>query len=95
MQMKRKDFAALCEKHGVTWSVDEQEGGCLNVDPPPGHVFTDTGLHYLSHWLKGWKRAEAYAHVAEDLAGGVEPCLETDCDYCTGETERKEYLGVA
>ena len=80
--MTRKAFAALCAKHDVTWSIDEQEGGSLDVDAPPGRVFADTGLHYISLWLKGWKRADAYAHVAEDLEGGIEPCTLEGCDYC-------------
>ncbi len=79
--MTRAAFAALCEKHGVDWTVEG--GDTLTVEPPPGFVFTDTGLHYLDHILSGWKRADAYAHVAEDLRGGVKPCEATDCDVCS------------
>ena len=80
--MRRKAFAALCEQKGFTFKFMPWDPDTLHVDPPSGHVFADTGLHYISHWMKGWKREDAYAHVADDMAGGTEPCTTDDCDYC-------------
>ena len=81
--MTRKTFAALCAKHGVAWKIETWDPDTIHVDPPAGKVFADTGLHFISFWLKGWKRADAYAEIASDLAGGVEPCGENECEYCS------------
>ncbi len=77
--MTRKAFAALLAKHNVTWRIED---GAIEVDAPDGFVFKDTGLHWLQHWMEGWIRADSYAHIASDLAGGVERCQITDCDIC-------------
>lgn len=84
--MTKEKFKKLCDLHNVRFRINE-ELNTLNVDPPAGSVFADTGLHYVSMWLKGWTRSDAYAHVASDLAGGVEPCTIPNCDYCGEENE--------
>ena len=79
--MTKKQFDTVCFAKKVAWRYDD-EADTIEVDAPPGYVMADTGLHYLSHWLKGWTRAEAYAHIADDLRGGIEPCTTDDCDIC-------------
>ncbi|MDH3350239.1 MAG: hypothetical protein OEM51_01725 [Gammaproteobacteria bacterium] len=79
--MTKKQFDAICAEKKVSWRY-EDETDTIEVDAPPGYVMTDSGLHYRSLYLRGWKRAEAYADLADDLRAGIEPCTLEDCDLC-------------
>jgi len=79
--MTKKRFSDICAAAGVRWSHNP-DLDTIDVDPPSGYVIADTGLHYLSHFMRGWTRAEAYQHIAADLAGGIEKCEQAECDYC-------------
>jgi hypothetical protein len=77
-------FVALCKAHGVM-ALDQVDS--LSIDAPTGFVFMGTGLHSRTlYWHHdGWTKTEAYAELASDLANGVEPCGDPDCDCCVHE----------
>lgn len=61
---------------------------CLSVDPPEGHVFTNTGLHYFdAHYGDGELHAslnQAAIWLCEETAN-VSPCERPNCGVCGWE----------
>ena len=67
---------------------DDPDSPQLYVDSPKGKIWTATGCHCICapyrNSSQSWK-AEAYAFLLEDMAGGLIDCDDPDCDICQEE----------
>ena len=72
--------------HAPGAEVDARDEMAWTIDAPVGKVFQATGSHTLSIPFENavgqrWT-AKAAREVIEEISMGVDPCDETDCDYC-------------
>ncbi len=63
--------------------------GCYMADAPPSRVWLATHTHTLvaefANGYESWKPV-ACASMAQDVACGIAPCTEADCDRCANAT---------
>ena len=78
--MTRAAFLRLAEKLGATVHDTDH---MLSVEAPAGKVWSAYPVHELVVHLYGWRMAEAYAHLSDDMRPGTEPCTNTECDWCS------------
>lgn len=77
--------ASLLARAAALGVAVEDDGVSLNILCPAGLRLVGTGTHWLriDNLPRGaWTRPAMYAALLDDLALGVEPCADPDCDYC-------------
>ena len=82
----KAQFLRRVQELGCTIPPDMDDSWALHVDTPEGQRFVSTGCHMLAvpcrnHSGQSWL-PQAYAEALQDMALGLEPCAEAECDYC-------------
>ncbi|MBN1511664.1 MAG: hypothetical protein JXB13_06590 [Phycisphaerae bacterium] len=82
----KRQVLAVAARFGITIADD---GDKIAVDLPRGYVLRSTGLHFTDlryHSPPGaWPKPLAWGAVLADIADGIEPCTEPDCEVCTDD----------
>ena len=79
----KKQVLAVAAKFGIRVHDDGEK---VSVDCPRYYVLKGSGLHFtdvrygMAHG--SWPKPQVWAQVLHDIADGIEPCADPDCEYC-------------
>ena len=71
-----------CKELNIEGACYDNNERTIYLDSPVGFRFAATGTHMINNWSYDVTFNEIAEPLLLDLAAGLEPCEEPNCDYC-------------
>src|SRR5512146_974502 len=92
----RKQVLARAAELGCT-TDDHEDEGTLYVDAPTGSRFVASQYHTTTIAYRNWRGQKidgAYDLAMEDMADGIEPCPDPNCETCRDRRDEDAEAGA-